>query len=151
MRREPATARRPEPQRRHHPVLSLDLRPIWHRLEDRVRAHVLTCMLDCYLTWHLRQARAPLTFADEHPPDHANPVAPARRSASASAKAARKTGPGRQPIRSFRDLLAHPATLTRNDLSYGQVTIPALAEPTPTQRHAFDLIGAPIPLTLSMV
>jgi hypothetical protein len=128
----------------------LDLRPIFHRLEDRVRAHVLICMLACYLTWHLRRAWAPLTFADEHPPDRASPVAPARRSASADAKAARKTGPGRQPIRGFRDLLAHLATLTRNDLSYGQVTIPALAEPTPTQRRAFDLIGAPIPLTLSM-
>jgi len=128
----------------------LDLRPIWHRLEDRVRAHVLICMLGCYLTWHLRKAWAPLTYADEHPPQHANPVTPARRSAAASAKAARKTGPGRQPIRSFRDIIDHLATLTRNDLRYGQVTIPALAEPTPTQRRAFDLIGAPIPLTLGM-
>jgi hypothetical protein len=127
----------------------LDLRPIFHRLEDRVRAHVLICMLACHLTWHLRQAWAPLTYTDEHPPPHENPVAPARRSASADAKAARKTGPGNQPIRSLRDLLAHLATLTRNDLRYGQVTIPALAEPTPTQRRAFDLIGAPIPLTLS--
>ena len=126
----------------------LDLRPIWHRLEDRVRAHVLICMLACYLTWHLRRAWAPLTYADEHPPQRANPVAPARRSSSADAKAARKTGPGRQPIRSFRDLLTHLATLTRNDLRYGHVTVPALAEPTPDQRRAFDLIGAPIPLTL---
>ena len=128
----------------------LDLRPIFHRLEDRVRAHVLICTLACYLTWHLRQAWAPLTYADEHPPQRANPVAPARRSPSADAKAARKTGPGKQPIRGFRDLLDHLATLTRNDLRYGQVTIPALAEPTPTQRRAFDLIGAPIPITLSM-
>jgi hypothetical protein len=127
----------------------LDLRPIWHRLEARVRAHVLICMLACYLTWHLRKAWAPLTYTDEHPPQHANPVAPARRSASADTKAARKTGPGKQPIRGFRSLLDHLATLTRNDLRYGQVTIPALAEPTPTQRRAFDLIGAPIPLTLS--
>jgi transposase len=126
----------------------LDLRPIWHRLEDRVRAHVLICMLACYLTWYLRRTWAPLTYADEHPPQRANPVAPGRRSPSADAKAARKTGPGRQPIRSFRDLLTHLATLTRNDLRYGQVTIPALAEPTPDQRRAFDLIGAPIPLTL---
>jgi hypothetical protein len=74
---------------------------------------------------------------------------PARRSASADTKAARKTGPGNQPICSFRDLLSHLATLTRNDLRYGQVTIPALAEPTPAQRRAFDLIGAAIPLTLS--
>jgi len=68
----------------------LDLRPIWHRLEDRVRAHVLICMLACYLTWHLRKAWAPLTFTDEHPPARANPVTPARRSASAEAKASRK-------------------------------------------------------------
>jgi hypothetical protein len=127
----------------------LDLRPIWHRLDDRVRAHVLICMLACYLTWHLRHAWAPLTYADEHPPQHANPVAPARRSASADAKAARKTGPGNQHIRGFRDLLDHLATLTRNDLRYGQVTIPALAVPTLTQRRAFDLIGAPIPLNLA--
>jgi Transposase DDE domain len=126
----------------------LDLRPIWHRLEDRVRAHVLICMLACYLTWHLRQAWAPLTYTDEHHPARANPVAPARRSAAADAKAARKTGPGKQPIRGFRGLLDHLATLTRNDLRYGDVTIPALTEPTPTQRRAFDLIGAGIPLTL---
>ena len=127
----------------------LDLRPIWHRLEDRVRAHVLICMLACYLTWHLRQAWAPLTYTDEHPPARANPVAPARRSPAADAKAARKTGPGKQPIRGFRGLLDHLATLTRNDLRYGDVTIPALTEPTPTQRRAFDLIGTGIPLTLA--
>jgi Transposase DDE domain len=127
----------------------LDLRPIWHRLDDRVRAHVLICMLACYLTWHLRRTWAPLTYTDEQPPDRSNPVAPARRSPSADTKAARKTGPGQQPIRSFPDLISHLATLTRNDLRYGQVTIPALAEPTPTQRRAFDLIGAAIPLTLS--
>jgi hypothetical protein len=89
----------------------LDLRPIWHRLEDRVKAHVLICMLACYLTWHLRQAWAPLTYADEHPPARANPVAPARRSPSASAKAAAKTGPGNQALRSFRGLLDHPGHL----------------------------------------
>ena len=127
----------------------LDLRPIWHRLEDRVKAHVLICMLACYLAWHLRKAWAPLTYADEFPAARANPVAPARRSPSADAKAARKTGPGKQPVRSFRGLLTHLATLTRNDLRYGDVTIPALAEPTPDQRRAFDLIGAAIPLTLN--
>jgi hypothetical protein len=126
----------------------LDLRPVFHRLEDRVRAHVLICLLACYLTWHLRQAWAPLTFTDEHPPQRENPVAPARRSASAQAKASRKTGPGRQRVRSFRDVLCHLATLTRNELRYGQAVVPALAEPTPDQRRAFDLIDAPIPLTL---
>ena len=135
---------------RHIKADDLDLRPIWHRLDDRVRAHVLICMLGCYLIWHLRQAWAPLTFTDEHPPGRASPVAPARRSASADAKAARKAGPGKQPIRSFRDIIDHLATLTRNDLRYGQAIIPALAEPTPDQRRAFDLIGAGIPLTLSI-
>jgi hypothetical protein len=133
---------------RHIKADDLDLRPIWHRLEDRVKAHVLICMLACYLVWHLRKAWAPLTFTDEHPPKRANPIAPARRSPAASAKASRKTDPGRQPIRSFRDILDHLGTLTRNDLHYGQATIPALAEPTPGQRRAFDLIGTPVPLTI---
>src|SRR5205085_652319 len=62
----------------------LDLRPIHHRLTDRVKAHVLICLLACYLTWHLRKAWAPLTFTDEHPPHRHNPVAPAQRSTSPS-------------------------------------------------------------------
>ena len=66
-----------------------------------------------------------------------------------SRQAARKTGPGRQPIRSFRDLIDHLGTLTRNDLRYGQAVIPALAEPTPDQRRAFELLGVPIPLTIT--
>ena len=127
----------------------LDLRPIWHRLEDRVRAHVLICMLACYLTWHLRKAWAPLTYADERPPERANPVAPARRSPSADAKAAAKTGPGNQPLRSFRGLLGHLATLTRDTIRIAGQPVDKLTVPTPDQRRAFDLIGAPIPLTLT--
>jgi hypothetical protein len=134
---------------RHIKAEDLDLRPIYHRLEDRVKAHVLICMLACYLTWHLRQAWAPLTYTDEHPPARANPVAPARRSPSADAKAAVKTGPGKQPIRSFRDLIDHLATLTRDTIVVGGQTVAKLTTPTPTQRRAFDLIGAPIPLTLA--
>jgi hypothetical protein len=134
---------------RHIKAEDLDLRPIWHRIEDRVKAHVLICMLACYLTWHLRQAWAPLTFTDEHPPARSNPVAPARRSPSASAKAAFKTGPGKQPIRGFRDLIDHLATLTRDTIVVGGQPVGKLAAPTPTQRRAFDLIGASIPLTLT--
>ncbi|MGH3289861.1 MAG: IS1634 family transposase [Streptosporangiaceae bacterium] len=134
---------------RHIKAEDLDLRPIFHRLEDRVKAHVLICLLGCYLTWHLRQAWAPLTFTDEHPPARANPVAPARRSAAAAAKAAGKTGPGRQPIRGFRDLIDHLATLTRDTIRVGGQTVDKLAAPTPTQRRAFDLISAPVPLTLT--
>jgi len=127
----------------------LDLRPVFHRLEERVKAHVLICMLAAYLTWHLRRAWAPLTFTDENPPAQENPVAPARRSARAQAKASTQHDPAGRPYRSFRGLLAHLATLTRNQVRFAgtSITIPMLAEPTPTQRQAFDLIGAPIPLT----
>jgi hypothetical protein len=126
----------------------LDLRPIWHRLADRVRAHVLICMLACYLSWHLRKAWAPLTYADEHPPARDNPVAPARRSHSADAKAARKTTTSGQPARSFRDLLDHLATLTRDTIVIGGHQIDKIMTPTPVQRQAFDLLSAPIPITL---
>ena len=57
----------------------LDLRPIYHRLDQRVRAHALICLLACYLVWHLRKAWAPLTYTDEHPPVRDNPVASAQR------------------------------------------------------------------------
>jgi hypothetical protein len=128
----------------------LDLRPIWHRLEERVKAHVLICMLGCYLTWHLRRAWAPLTFTDENPPTPADPVLPASRSAAAQAKASRQHDEYGRPYRSFRGLLDHLATLTRNQVRFAGTshTIGMLAEPTSTQREASDPIGAPIPLTL---
>jgi len=77
-------------------------------------------------------------------------LGPARRSAAAQAKASCQHDPAGQPYRSFRGLLDHLATLTRNQVRYTgiQVTIAMLAEPTSTQRQAFELIGAPIPLTL---
>ncbi len=134
---------------RHIKAEDLDLRPIYHRLEDRVRGHVLICMLACYLLWHLRQAWAPLTYTDENPPARGNPVTPARRSAAAAAKAAFKTGPGKQPIRGFRDLIDHLATLTRDTITVAGQPVDKLTAPTPTPRRAVDLIGAPIPLTLT--
>jgi hypothetical protein len=135
---------------RHIKSDDLDLRPVFHRLEERVKAHVLICMLGCYLTWHLRRAWAPLTFTDEDPPAPADPVLPATRSAAAQAKASRQHDEYGRSYRSFRSLLAHLATLTRNQVRFAgtSATIPMLAEPTSTQREAFDLIGAPIPLTL---
>jgi hypothetical protein len=135
---------------RHIKSDDLDLRPVFHRLEDRVRAHVLICMLACYLTWHLRRAWAPLTFTDENPPQQDNPVAPARRSAPAQAKASCQHDPAGRPYRSFRSLLEHLATLARNQVQFAgaQAAVPMLTQPTGTQREAFDLIGAPIPLTL---
>jgi hypothetical protein len=127
----------------------LDLRPIHHRLDDRVKAHVLICLLACYLTWHLRKAWAPMTFTDEHPPQRDNPVTPAQRSPQAHAKAAHKHDADGNPLRSFRGLLDHLATLTRNQIRYHHtnIEVPILADPTPDQRRAFDLLETPIPLT----
>jgi hypothetical protein len=127
----------------------LDLRPIHHRLDERVRAHVLICLLACYLVWHLRKAWAPLTYTDEHPPQRDNPVAPAQRSPEADAKAAGKHDADGNPLRSFRGLLDHLATLTRNQVRYhgASTDVPVLADPTPDQRRAFDLLDTPIPLT----
>jgi hypothetical protein len=127
----------------------LDLRPIHHRLDDRVKAHVLICLLACYLIWHLRKAWAPMTFTDEHPPQRDNPVAPAQRSPQADAKASTKHDAHGNPLRSFRGLLDHLETLTRNQIRYHHTSteVPTLADPTPDQRRAFDLLDTPIPLT----
>ncbi|HEV2371920.1 MAG TPA: IS1634 family transposase, partial [Streptosporangiaceae bacterium] len=135
---------------RHLKADDLDLRPIWHHLEERVKAHVLICMLGCYLTWYLRHAWAPLTFTDEDPPEPAEPVAPAQRSPRAQAKASRQHDATGRPCHSFRGLLAHLATLTRNQVRFAgaTATVPMLTEPTSIQREAFDLIDAHIPLTL---
>jgi hypothetical protein len=132
-------------------AIDVDLRPIHHWTETRVRAHVFICMLASYLAWHLRQAWAPLTFTDENRPEPIDPVAPARRSQGADAKAATKTTTDGQPARSFTSLLDHLATLTRNHLrvaGHDESGFDLLAIPTPTQRRAFELLDASIPLTL---
>jgi hypothetical protein len=121
----------------------LQLRPIHHRLTDRVKAHVLICMLACYLVWHLRQAWAPLTFTDEHPPRRDNPVAPAQRSDQALTKVARKRTEDDYPVHSFTSLLTDLGTICAN---YIQPTddLPAFTKtttPTPLQRRAFDLLA----------
>src|SRR5207245_5780282 len=90
---------------RHIKSDDLDLRPVFHRLEERVKAHVLICMLACYLTWHLRQAWAPLTYTDQNPPAPGNPAAPARRSPAAPATPPYHPDPAGRPYRSFRGLL----------------------------------------------
>jgi len=132
-------------------TIDLDLRPIHHYTDNRVRAHVLLCTLATYLTWHLRRDLAPLTFTDETTPSRTDPVAPTRRSAAAEHKASRQTHPDGSPIHTFRGLLDHLATLTRNTLRFPALpdtpTIDQLA--APTQRRAFQLLDHPIPLTLT--
>jgi hypothetical protein len=126
----------------------LDLRPIYHYLAGRVRGHVLICMLACYLTWHLRQALAELTFTDQHIPAPADPVAPARRSAQAKAKDAAKRTPGGLPVYRYRDLLGHLSTLDRQVIIFAGQKIEKLTTPTPVQARAFELLGAPVPPVL---
>jgi hypothetical protein len=111
---------------------------------------VLICMLAAYLTWHLRQAWAQLTYTDEEPPAQASPVAPAKRSASAEAKASRQHDEHGRPYLSYQGLLDHLGALARNELRFAgtPVPVPVLTEPTPRQKEAFDLIAAAIPLTL---
>jgi hypothetical protein len=134
-------------------TIDLDLRPIHHYTATRVRAHVFLCALAAYLTWHLRENLAPLTFTDEHPPERADPVAPARRSAAAQRKATTKQTIDGVEARGFRDLLDHLGTLTRNTIA---VTIAGHTErfeqltvPTRTQQRAFELLHTPIPLELT--
>jgi transposase len=119
----------------------LQIRPIHHRLEDRVRAHVLICMLAYYLTWHLKAAWKPLLFSDEDRPVSPDPVAKAVRSAAAQHKAQTKRTSSDQPAHSYRTLLAELATQTRNTtrLHGASSTFEKLTQPTALQAAALDL------------
>jgi len=120
----------------------LELRPIHHRLEDRVRAHVFLCMLAYYLAWHLRQALKPLLFDDEQPPPQPDPVAKARRSAQAEQKARSKRTTTGEPCHSLTTLLDELCTRTRNTIRIHQsgATFNQLTKPTTTQTRALALI-----------
>src|SRR5215210_5675071 len=119
----------------------LEIRPIHHRLEHRVRAHVFLCMLALYLEWHLRQAWRELTFHDEQPPHQPDPVAKASRSPAANRKAATKTTNAGQPAQTLRELLAELATQTRNTIRVADTpaTFTKLTTPTPPQARALEL------------
>ena len=133
---------------RSYKTVDLKVRPIHHRLEGRVRAHVFLCMLAYYVEWHMRRLLAPLLFDDDDP-DAAeaarqSPVAPARPSPSARAKAGGKRTPDGFPVHSFRTLLADLATLTRNRVrpaADGAVAADVLTSPTKLQSEAFRLLG----------
>jgi hypothetical protein len=125
----------------------LQIRPIHHRLEDRVRAHVLICMLAYYLTWHLKAAWKPLLFTDEDRPVSPDPVAKAVRSPAAQQKAQTKRTSTGQPAHSYRTLLAELATQTRNTtrLRGSSGTFEKLTQPTPLQAQALELAAnAPV-------
>ena len=125
----------------------LQIRPIHHRLEDRVRSHVLICMLAYYLTWHLKAAWKPLLFTDEQRPSSPDPVAKAVRSPAAQEKAQTKRTSTGQPAHSYRTLLAELSTQTRNTtrLAGSPNTFEKLTQPTPLQAEALDLAAnAPV-------
>jgi len=125
----------------------LQIRPIHHRLEDRVRAHVLICMLAYYLTWHLKAAWKPLLFTDEQRPVSPDPVSKAVRSPAAQQKAQTKRTTTEQPAHSYRTLLTELATQTRNTtrLHDSSSTFEKLTQPTPLQAQALELAAnAPV-------
>ena len=119
----------------------LQIRPIHHHREDRVRAHIFLCMLAYYLTWHLKQAWAPLIFKDEDPPIAADPVAKATRSGAAQRKAQTKRTTTGGPCHSFKSLLRELATLTRNTIRVKDTdaTFERFSEPTTLQARALEL------------
>jgi hypothetical protein len=126
----------------------LDIRPIRHRTEDRVRAHVFLRMLSYYLSRHLQARLAPLLFADDDKPAaqaaRPNPVAPATRSPRALAKAATKKTPSDLPVHSFASLLTDLATICLNTIAPADPTLPGfrlVTTPTAPQRQAFELLG----------
>jgi transposase len=124
--------------------LELEIRPIHHRLADRVRAHVLVCLLAYYVEWHMRRALAPLLFTDEQPPLQSSPVAPAQRSSSAQAKARTKRTAGGLTVQSFHDLLQDLATIVKNCIQpmlKSVAPFDIVTRPTPLQKHALQLLG----------
>ena len=137
---------------RHIKVDDINLRPIHHYLENRVRSHVFICMLAGYLVFHLREILSPLTFTDENKPDPTNPVAPAQRSAGAKRKAGSKKNSEGYEVRGFRELLDHLASLTRNTMKTktgkSTASFELLATPTPIQHKVFELLGISVPIKL---
>jgi len=124
----------------------IEIRPIYHWVTPRVRAHVFLCMLAYYLEWHMRQALAPMLF-DDHDraageASRSSPVAKAQPSPAAKRKAKKKCTDDGLPVHSFRTLLADLATLTRNVVKCGNSPEMALlARPTEIQQRTFDLLG----------
>ena len=123
--------------------VDLQVRPVHHRLADRVRAHIFICMLAYYVRWHLERAWAPLLFKDEAKPVAEDVVAPAQRSEAALAKARTQRLADDTPVHSFRSLLGNLATLTKNTVRVpGQpATFDKLALPTDLQNRALQLLG----------
>lgn len=130
-------------------TLDLEVRPIYHHLERRVRAHLFLCLLAYYVDWHLQEAWRELLFRDEEvgAKKERDPIAPAKRSPSALQKARRRTLPDGSPVESFHTLLANLSTVVRNtcrrgDATGGAPTFTLTTVPSPKQQRALDLVRA---------
>ena len=128
-------------------TVDLHVRPIHHREPDRVRAHILLCMLAYYVEWHMRQDLAPLLFDDDDKAaaqqQRTSVVAPAQRSPSAQAKAHSKHTPDASPVHSFQTLLRDLGTIVSNRVQPKNVSTPAfdvITTPTDLQQRALDLL-----------
>lgn len=129
-------------------TVDLQLRPIHHRLPDRVRAHILLCMLAYYVEWHMRQLLAPMLFDDDDKPQaqaaRTSIVGPAQRSKAAQRKALTKQTSEGMKVHSFQTLLGDLATVVKNKIQPKDKNIAAfdmLTQPTEIQQRAFDLLG----------
>jgi len=123
----------------------MEVRPIDHRKDARIRAHVLVCMLAYYVVWHMKRALAPVLFADADPAGataaRASIVAPAERSPAARHTVARLATDDGTPLHSFRTLLRDLATLTRNRVRLGEAHFQQRTTPTAGQHRVFELLG----------
>jgi transposase len=129
-------------------TVDLHVRPVYHWLADRVRAHVFLCMLAYYLEWHMRQRLAPMLFDDtdkeEAEAERRSVVAQARRSKAAVSKQTTGVTVDGLPVHSFRSLLDDLATVARNTMTTAinpDYPLTVLTRPTPIQQKAFDLLG----------
>jgi transposase len=124
--------------------VDLKVRPIYHRTEDRVRAHVFLCMLAYYVEWHMRRSLAPMLFDDSSPAAgealRSSVIAPAQRSPQATQKARTKRTAEGMPVHSFHTLLQDLRTIALNTVSLGATSFTMTTTPTPLQQHAFDLL-----------
>src|SRR3954451_12284251 len=132
-------------------TVDLHVRPVYHWLEGRVRAHVFLCMLAYYLEWHMRQRLAPMLFDDTDKEAaealRSSVVAPAQRSSAAVTKQTTGSTPDGLPVHSFRSLLADLATVARNTLTTAIAPLyplTVLTRPTAIQQKAFDLLGVAV-------
>ncbi len=124
--------------------IDLNVRPIHHRLTDRVKAHMFLCMLAYYVRWHMERAWASLTYKDDDTEhlDERDPVAPAKRSDAATTKAQTRTLPDGTPVHTFKTLLNDLATITRNTCNHADsgATFHMTTTPNPSQQKGLDLL-----------